>query len=46
MCMTTDFYGYLLSYNKSGDGEGEDDQDIMFLKMNADCTYYDADEMS
>jgi len=44
--MTTDVYNYLLSYSKSGDGEGEDDQDLTFLKLNADCRYYDVDEMS
>ena len=39
--MTTDFYDYLLKHNnKTGVAAGEDREDLTFLKLNAECTYY------
>ena len=44
--MDNDFADYMTSYGKSGDGDGEDTQDLTLLKFNSECTYYDIDEMS
>ena len=44
--MATDFADYMTSYGKSGDGDGDDSEDLTLLQLNTECSYYDIEEMS